>query len=69
MARTDATFTLSLADLPEIKAIVAALARVRLVHARNTHHPHYCVNCRAPYPCKTIRALDGDSPDTQEAGR
>jgi hypothetical protein len=33
-------------------------ARIQHIHRRNEHHPHYCVTCRGPHPCSTIRALD-----------
>lgn len=52
-ARTDVP-----ALLDEVERLRAAVARVAHVHRRNEHHPHYCVTCRAPHPCSTIRALD-----------
>lgn len=43
-----------------------AIAEIRLIHRRNKHHPHSCTNCRAPWPCRTIRALDAiPAPETK----
>ena len=39
------------------EGLAGQVARVKAIHARNTRFPHYCVNCRGPWPCKTIRAL------------
>ena len=38
--------------------VLDVLDQVRLIHARNKRFPYYCVNCRSPLPCTTIRALD-----------
>lgn len=57
MARADATIQVKILDMPQFEALVTALVRVREIHARNEHYPHYCVNCRAPHPCSTMRAL------------
>lgn len=43
-------------------AALEAVARVRLIHARNGHFPYYCVNCRSTHPCKTIQVIDGEAP-------
>lgn len=59
MAKAELKIDLSLADLPLVKDMAIAIAEVRLIHARNERFPYFCVNCRAPYPCRTVQVLDG----------
>ena len=56
MARTE--ITVRMTDLAIVQDMVLAIAEVRLIHRRNVAFPHFCVNCRAPHPCRTILALD-----------
>ena len=56
---------------PEVKAAIdnlqAAIARVRELH-QSIFEPimesqigaHWCTGCDEPYPCSTIKALDGE---------
>jgi len=64
MARAE--IPVKILDMPKFKALLAALVRVREIHARNEHYPHYCVSCRAPYPCSTIRALTADDHEVDQ---
>jgi hypothetical protein len=59
MATRNAEITVKILDMPRFQWLVEALARVQQIHSRNEHYPHYCVTCRAPHPCRTIRALAG----------
>ena len=66
MARAEISVTLL--DLPLVKNMALAIAEVRLIHRRNERYPYFCVNCRAPHPCRTIRALDAIDSNWPEVG-
>lgn len=44
----------------ELTAAQAAIQRVRELHVSSLEG-RWCATCRGPYPCPTVRALDGDT--------
>ena len=63
--RQDSTFERQMEEHEELEALRAQVQRVRESHWPNSYsfvdRGYSCGHCGHPYPCDTIRALDGDS--------